>query len=284
MNVSQWLRQASLELAEHDSARLDADVLMCFVLECDRSALYTWPEKNLTTDQLFRLNELLNKRKLGYPIAYLIKKREFWSLEFGVSEDVLVPRPETELIVDLALQALKQNRNNPILDAGTGSGVIATAVLHQWQSTCNEPHELQPLLVASDYSPAALKLAKRNADKHVPGSIRFVRSNWLEAFADNTFGMIISNPPYIAKNDPHLKTLQYEPTDALVSGDDGLDDIRILIKDACRAGQSGCYLLLEHGANQAGAVCDLMRQSNYSNVQTHQDIAGLDRVSCGYCP
>jgi len=286
MNISQWLKHASLELAEHDSARLDADLLMCFVLECERTTLYAWPEKMLNTSQLSQLSHLLDKRKLGHPVAYLIENREFWSLEFKVSNDVLVPRPETELLVTLALQAKSIMGDKPILDAGTGSGAIATAVIHQWQSNYAEYPDIQPLMIASDYSLAALTLAWHNAERHVPGRISFIRSNWLDAFADNTFGMIISNPPYLAKDDPHLNsnTLQCEPIDALVGGKDGLEDIRVLIKDACRAGKSGCYLLLEHGATQAEAVRDLMHQSHYTNIQTHQDMAGLDRVSCGFCP
>lgn len=284
MNVSQWLRDAGRELVEYDSARLDADLLMCHVLKCERTKLYAWPEKNLSDDQLVKLRNLLDKRKLGHPVAYLIRQREFWSLEFDVNEDVLVPRSDTELIVSLALQAMPIT--GCILDAGTGSGVIATAVMHQWQSNSAVHSSLSLSMFACDYSLAALTLAKHNADKHVPGSISFVRSNWLDAFADNTFGMIISNPPYLAKDDAHLndKFLQHEPVVALVSGDDGLDDIRMIIKDAVRAGKPGCYLLLEHGATQADAVRALMHQSNYTNVKTHQDMASLDRVSCGYCP
>lgn len=286
MNVSQWLKQASLELAEHGSARLDADLIICYVLGCQRTTLYAWPEKNLSTDQLSQLSELLDKRKLGHPIAYLTQYREFWSLEFKVSDDVLVPRPETELLVALALQSISIYCKHPILDAGTGSGVIATAVTHQCHSNWVEHPGVRPFIIASDNCPEALTLASYNAARHAPGRISFVQSNWLDAFADNTFGMIISNPPYLAKNDAHFndKTLQHEPIGALVGGEDGLDDIRTLIQDACRAGTPGCYLLLEHGATQADAVCALMHQSNYTNVQTHQDIAGLDRVTCGNCP
>lgn len=282
--MSQWLRQASHELAEHDSARLDADLLMCHVLNCERTQLYAWPEKNLSDEQLSQLHELLDKRKIGQPVAYLIKQREFWSLDFKVDEHVLVPRPETELIVTLALLAMPVNGS--ILDAGTGSGAIATALFHQWQSEQANHKAAKQHIVASDYSSAALALAAQNADKHTPGHISIVRADWLDAFADNSFGMIISNPPYLAKNDPHLKnkTLKHEPVTALVSGDDGLDDIRKLIQDTCRVGKPGCYLLLEHGATQGAAVCALMQQANYINVQTHQDFAGLDRVSSGYCP
>jgi len=286
MNVSQWLKNASLELAEFDSARLDADLLLCHVLQCERATLYAWPEKNLSAAQLSELGALLDKRKLGHPVAYLTEHHEFWSLEFDINEHVLVPRPETELIVGLALQAMPIDDSNPILDAGTGSGIIATAVMHEWQSDGANNDSATQRIIASDTSSTALALARRNAHKHVPGCISFVRSNWLDAFADDTLGMIISNPPYIAGNDSHLssKTLQFEPKAALVSGADGLDAIRTLVNDACRAGISGCYLLLEHGATQADEVCALMHQANYTNIQTHDDFAGLNRVSCGYCP
>ena len=141
-------------------------------------------------------------------------------------------------------------------------------------------------MIASDFSLAALTLAKRNARKHGQDQINFLRGSWLQAFRDNTFGMIISNPPYLADDDAHLhnKTLKHEPINALVSGIDGLDDIRVMIKDALRAGRAGCYVLLEHGATQAQDVRTLMLSANYNDVKTHQDIAGLDRVTCGYCP
>jgi len=279
MNIAQWLKSASESLTEYESARLDAELLLCHVLNCDRTKLYAWPEQELSAAQLEQLDGLITKRLSGDPIAYLVGQREFWSLPFDVSPDVLVPRADTELIVELALQALPDRCNAPILDAGTGSGAIATAVTHDWSGSTL-------LMIATDISVPALALAKRNAEKHATGLVNFVRSHWLSAFADNTFGMIISNPPYLANDDPHLnnKTLRHEPIGALVSGDDGLDDIRHLIFDACRAGKPDCYVLLEHGATQASAITTLMSDANYSSIQTHQDIAGLDRVTCGYCP
>ncbi len=283
MQIAQWIKHASLELQAFDSARLDAELLLCFVLRIDRAKVYAWPEKEIGVSQLNVLNALLLKRKLGQPIAYLIGQREFWSLEFDVCKDVLVPRPDTELIVELALQALPRRHTLPIIDAGTGSGAIATALSYQWHTDNNEA----PLdITATDLSMAALTLAKQNAHKHNQSSIQFARSNWLSAFSDNTFGMIISNPPYLAKDDSHLSnnTLKHEPIGALVSGDDGLDAIRSIVDDALRAGVPGCLVLLEHGATQGAAVQALMQQARYNNIQTHQDIAGLDRVTCGYCP
>jgi len=286
MKIAHWLKRASHELAQFDSARLDADLLMCYVLDCERTKLYAWPEKELSTEQITQLNALLEKRKLGQPIAYIIKKREFWSLEFDVCKDVLVPRADTELIVSLALLGLPDTQGALVLDAGTGSGAIAVALAYQWHTGYAAQNDQAPTVIACDSSNAALMLAKRNAKKHVPDCISFVRSNWLDAFDNNSFNMIVSNPPYLARDDAHLnnKTLQHEPIAALVSGEDGLDDIRQIIKDALRAGTAGCYVLLEHGATQADAVRSLMAQSEYTNIQTHQDIAGLDRVTCGFCP
>jgi len=289
VNVSQWLKHARLELIEFESAALDAELLLCEVLKCNRTHLYAWPDKSLPEQQLQTLNRLLLRRVQGEPVAYLVGYREFWSLELGVCSDVLVPRPDTELIVELALAALKSTAGGAVLDAGTGSGAIAIALAYEWQqrsanSSATSFSELN--IVASDLKIKALHQARQNANKHELNNITFVRSNWLQTFDNDSFAMIISNPPYLAENDPHLtnKSLQHEPIDALVSGRDGLDDIRELIKDAPRVGKPDCMLLIEHGATQAAAVRALMGSARYSCVRTHQDIAGLDRVSCGICP
>jgi len=282
IQVSQWLKQASHELAAFDTPKLEADLILCHVLDCDRTALYAWPEKQLTNAQADALQALLARRLHGEPIAYLTGVREFWSLSFDVNKAVLVPRPETELLVELALQALHDGVQEPILDAGTGSGAIAIALHHQWQS--DKKRALQ--LVASDYSAAAIQLAARNAQKLDAASINFVTSDWLSTFSENSFGMIISNPPYLAASDPHLQnhTLDFEPRNALVSGENGLDAISSIIGDACRVGIPGCLVLIEHGYEQASAVQDIMRGSNFSIVQTHKDFNRHDRVTSGYCP
>jgi len=280
--VSQWLKQASEELSAFDTPKLDADLLMCHVLDCDRTALYAWPEKALSSDQSNLLTSLLQRRLSGEPIAYLTGEREFWSLQFQVNNDVLVPRPETETLVELALQALSTSCDEPILDAGTGSGVIAISLFLQWQLD----HHTSLRVIASDYSEAALALAKQNADRLGATQIEFVHSDWLNSFSDNSVGMIVSNPPYLAADDPHLQndTLGFEPEAALVSGGDGLIAIATLITDACRVGKPGCYVLIEHGYQQAPDVRNLMLSAHYTIVHTHKDINGLDRVTCGYCP
>lgn len=284
MQISQWIKQASGELAAFDTPRLDADLLMCHVLICDRTKLYAWPEKLLTSEQEYALQCLLQRRLQGEPIAYLTGEREFWSLRFKVDKNVLVPRPDTELIVELALQALAEqtNCNEPVLDAGTGSGVIAIALYTQWKMDRQESLSV----IASDYSDAALALAKYNAEQLDAVQINFVRSNWLSAFANNSIGMIISNPPYLAVDDPHMKndTLDFEPEAALVSGDNGLDAISIIVSDACRVGKSGCHVLIEHGYQQAFDVQNLMLAAHYTKIQTHKDINDLDRVTSGFCP
>lgn len=255
---------------------------MCFVLACDRTALYTWPEKVLTDGQTKTLQTLLKRRLQGEPIAYITGEREFWSWTFDIDHNVLVPRPETELIVELALQALNNGCEGPVLDAGTGSGVIAIALHLQWHLD----HSESLSVFASDYSHAALTVAKRNAVKLNAPQIEFVHSDWLSAFSEDQFGMIISNPPYLASNDPHMQntTLGFEPEGALVSGENGLDAIRIIVSQACRVGKSECYVLIEHGFEQAIDVQTIMRSANYSQVRTHKDINGLDRVTTGYCP
>lgn len=285
LTVAQWLKQAGDQLQAYDSARLDADLMVCHVLACDRSALYAHPEKALSNNQLTALNALLQRRVQGEPLAYLVEQREFWSLPFHVNKDVLVPRPETELMIELAANYLSQqpsDKTRHVIDAGTGSGAIAVALCVELKN------QNQPALriTASDKSEAALTLAKHNAQLHCPDAIEFVHSDWFTAFEDNTFDLVLSNPPYLAAQDPHLKgnNLAFEPVDALVSGKDGLDAIRLIIAQAIRAAKPGAWVVLEHGATQGDQVLQLMRDADYTHVQTHQDFAGLDRITTGYCP
>lgn len=286
MQIGQWLTHAAAKFVGSDSPRLDADLLMCFVLDCNRTALYTWPEKVLTPTQSADLETLLQRRLQGEPVNYLTGQREFWSLDFEVNKDVLVPRSETELMVELALHALQTGCENPVLDAGTGSGVIAISLYLQWHDDHQDAKNGALNVIASDYSKPALAVAKRNAIKHGAEAIDFVHSDWLNEFSDHSIGMIVSNPPYLALSDPHMHngSLDFEPATALVSGDDGLDAIRTIVEQACRVGVSGCYVLIEHGYEQALAVQTIMREMHYTQIETHQDMSDLDRVTCGYCP
>lgn len=304
-NAGPWLKYAAQQLHHVDSPRLDAELILCFVLGCNRAALFARPEKALTEKQLQTLDELVNRRVQGEPVAYLTGEREFWSMSFDVNKHVLVPRPETELMVELALQALSSGTLGPVLDAGTGSGAIAIALYRQWHDDRMVEHgngnengiakqiveglderNVTLSITASDFDEHTLAVAKRNASKHQATAIHFVLSDWLDAFAENHFGMILSNPPYLAADDPHMgnDSLCREPIAALVSGNDGLDAIRRIIQQACVAGMPGCTVLIEHGYQQAKSVQDIMRLCDYTDIQTHQDLNGLDRVTGGYCP
>lgn len=288
MQVSQWLSQATTALANIDAEtpKLDADLLMCHALGCNRTALYAWPEKLLSAEQTEQLNKLLKRRLNREPIAYLVGSREFWSLDFYVNESVLVPRPETELLVELALNKLsainEAHNSTTILDAGTGSGAIAVALYWQWM----QDHQKSLAMTASDVSQAALNVATRNAKTLGADKINFIHSDWLAAFDDDAFSIIVSNPPYIATDDPHMhnNTLDYEPASALVSGDDGLDAIRTIVDQARRVGKTECSVLIEHGFEQGQQVQNIMLAADYTCVQTDKDIYNCDRVTSGNCP
>ena len=294
--LSQWLRDTTAELAWSESSKLDAELILCHVLDVDRTHLYAWPEQTLSSSQLAQLESLKQRRATREPMAYLLGKREFWSLELAVNNNVLVPRPETESLVELVSAALELNPSSaspfpgkqshivegPVLDAGTGSGAIAIALAVQQQSCSSEPVSI----FASDRSEKALQVAAQNAAANGVHSIQFVRSNWLSAFCNHSFAIIASNPPYLSQNDAHLQNseISHEPVDALVSGKDGLNALTQLINDAIRVGKPGCLLALEHGHEQGEAVRELMRNNQYSNVNTHVDFAQRERITSGYCP
>lgn len=255
-----------------DSAQLDAAVLLCHVLDCPRSFLLSHPETPLTAEQAQRFAQLVERRARGEPVAYLTGTREFWSLSLKVTPAVLIPRPETETLVEAALARLPADRETRVADLGTGSGAIALAVAHE------RPHAH---VLATEMSTAALVVARDNARTHCIAHAAFVEGHWLEALAGQRFDMIVSNPPYVREADPHLETLKYEPREALVSGPDGLDALREIIRDAPGRLEPGGWLLLEHGADQADIVRDLLHQARLVAVETIPDLAGLPRVSLG---
>lgn len=276
MQISDLLKYSTQQLAETSgSPRLDAEILLAYSLQKPRSFLYTWPEHIPTPSQLKEYESHLKQRQSGQPIAYLTGYREFWGMALTVTPDTLIPRPDTELLIETVLQYVSHQQTLNILDLGTGSGAIAIALASELPKA---------VITATDKSATALAIAQHNAKQHQQRHIRFILSDWFSGIAsDERFDLIISNPPYIAENDEHLTQgdVRFEPRTALASGPDGLDDIRHLIKHAPNYLAEGGWLMLEHGYDQATVVKEILQQNDYEHTHCLQDLAGNDRVSCG---
>jgi release factor glutamine methyltransferase len=257
--------QASLPLDP-----LENRILLCHATGLSRVQLITRAEQALDEEQAARLQALVRRRLAGEPIAYIVGKREFFGLEFEVSEAVLIPRPDTELIVELAIARLPPQGR--LLDMGTGSGAIAVAVAHARPDAA---------VTALDLSDAALEVARRNAANN-GARVRFLRSDWFGALdANETFELIASNPPYIAAGDEHLALgdLRFEPAGALTDHADGLSALRAIVAGAAAHLVPGGWLLMEHGYDQAASVRALLDAGGYTEVQSWRDLAGIERVS-----
>jgi release factor glutamine methyltransferase len=253
---------------------LECRILLCHALDLSRVQLIAQSERVITSDEAKRLCGFFQRRINGEPIAYITGSREFYGLDFKVTPDVLIPRPETELLVDLAIERVPPNGS--VLDMGTGSGAIAIAIAHS-------RHDLK--MSALDASPAALALAQANAERLLAGApIRFLRSDWYGALGkDEKFDLIVSNPPYIPAGDPHLSQgdLRFEPPDALTDHADGLSALRSIIAGALSHLKAGGWLLIEHGFDQATQIQSLLNRYRFEEVQSWNDLAGLNRASGG---
>jgi release factor glutamine methyltransferase len=271
VNVRDLIVAATRRLGD---ARLDAELLLAHALGVSRAKLYAWPEHEPDASQREAFERLVTARERGEPIAYLIGRREFWSLDLAVSPAVLIPRPETELLVELALARLQRDADLRVADLGTGSGAIALAIARE---------RPRARVVATDASDAALDVARGNAARLGLRNVAFVHGDWCNALADEAFDVIVSNPPYIAAGDPHLETgdLRREPRAALVSGVDGLDAIRRIVPDAAMHLTADGWLLLEHGWDQAVRVRALLEANGYVDVASERDAAGHERVTLG---
>ncbi|MFA5983948.1 MAG: peptide chain release factor N(5)-glutamine methyltransferase [Methylococcaceae bacterium] len=256
------------------SAQLDAEILLAWVMAKERSHLRAWPEKELAPALAQQFITLIEQRQQGVPVAYLTGYREFWSRQFKVSPDVLIPRADTELLIELSLGLLSPDQPAQILDLGTGSGIIAITV------AAERP---QVKLHASDISANALAIAQHNAQHHAIDNIAFYQSHWFSNLPPLSLDLIISNPPYIADNDPHLQQgdLRFEPKSALIAGNNGLADIASIVDTARQYLKKSGHLLLEHGYNQQQPVQDIFRQYGYSRIKTINDLAGQPRVTYG---
>ena len=272
--IKQLLADGEHALADSESARLDAEILLALAVGQTRSWLYGWPEHIPAMPEQHLFLDLVRRRQEGEPVAYLTGRREFWGLALKVNQHVLIPRPETELLVEKSLEKLKGETKARVADLGTGSGAIAIALASEkpdWE------------ILATDISTEALSVALENATEFKLDNIHFFLGNWLQTLEGKKFNAIASNPPYIEAGDRHLDEgdVRFEPELALVSGDDGLDAIRRIAKDSISCLVKGGWLLLEHGYDQGERVRKILTENGYSDVETSRDLAGHERVTIG---
>jgi release factor glutamine methyltransferase len=273
MNTTSRLRlDAVLREARERIDEVDARVLLAHALERSSAWLFAHGDDIIDPDALDRFETLLARRAQGEPVAYLTGRRAFWSFELMVSADTLIPRPETELLVELALERLPVGLQLRVADLGTGSGAIALALAHE---------RPRAQVVAVDVNSGALDIARANARELDLRNIEFRKGDWLQPLAGERFDLIVGNPPYIADADPHLDALRYEPGSALSSGADGLDAIRIIASNAPAHLRSGGWLLLEHGWDQGDAVRALLQAAGLDSAETRRDLEHRDRVTLG---
>jgi release factor glutamine methyltransferase len=274
-NISELLKLSSQLTAISDSPQLDCELLLCYTLDVDRTWLRTWPEKEISQPLEAKFRALLEQRVEGQPIAYLIGSRGFWSMDLQVSKDTLIPRSETELLVELAL-GLQLPKNSDGLDLGTGTGAIALAL-------ASERPDMNFLAV--DSQSGAVSLANKNCQALGLANVEIFQSDWFDSvqLTEDQFDLIVSNPPYISATDPHLQQgdVRFEPNTALVSGIDGLDDLKKIIAKSPFYLKPNGWLLLEHGFDQGSAVARLMSEAGFQKVVTHQDYNLIDRVTLG---
>jgi len=272
--IASLLRAA--DLPDSPTARLDAELLLAAALGKSRSFLHTWPERIVPSDAALKFAEYLQRRRGGEPVAYILGQQGFWKLDLEVAPHTLIPRPDTELLVEAALELLPATPAK-VLDLGTGSGAIALALASErpaWSVT------------AVDRVLEAVALAERNRQRLHLNNATVLSSHWFSALEGQRFQLIISNPPYIASADPHLVEgdVRFEPASALVAGVDGLDDLRLIVAQAPDYLEAGGWLMLEHGYDQAEAVRDLLQIRGFEEVHSRTDLGGHQRISLGRLP
>ena len=270
-------RTVSAALAVSGLVPLESKLLLAHVLGRDRAWLAAHGDAPLDSAHARTYDALVRRRAAGEPIAYITGRREFFGLDFEITPDVLIPRPETELLVDLALRWLTAEAPARVLDLGCGSGAVALAIAHQRPSAS---------VHGTDVSPQAVALARRNAQRLAIPNASFLESDWFERVPRERFALIVGNPPYVAGNDPHLDEgdVRFEPKEALVSGSDGLYALRAIVAGAPAYLGSGAYLALEHGHDQASAVRSLLRAAALREVASERDLSGIERVSYSRAP
>ncbi len=271
MRLDAAIADATARLSQtSESPRLDAELLLCRTIDMPRSYLFAHPEDELDALACARFEKLLRRREQGVPMAYITGTREFWAHEFTVSPATLVPRPETEILVRLALAEIPHDAAWQVLDLGTGSGAIAVSI------ACERPSSR---VTAVDVSEDALAVARENANALASGNVECLQGSWTDPVRGRSFEVIVSNPPYVRSSDEALSDLGHEPQSALVAGEDGLDALRVLAADCRDVIVPGGLLLVEHGCDQADDVAALLAANGWSDIQCHNDLAGLPRVT-----
>ncbi|UYZ85441.1 peptide chain release factor N(5)-glutamine methyltransferase [Entomomonas sp. E2T0] len=272
ISIQQLLKDS--RLPDSPTERLDLELLLAAALNKPTSYLHTWPEKLVDQQQLTLFNKYLQKRLQGEPIAYILGEQGFWSLDLQVGKQTLIPRPDTELLVETCLNHMPKDKVLHILDLGTGTGAIALAIASEL-----------PLaqVVGVDFIEEAIQLAEKNRARLKLTNVEFMQSNWFSHLTAQQFNIIVSNPPYIASDDPHLieGDVRFEPKTALISGKDGLDDIREIIQQAPDYLLENGWLFFEHGYQQAESVQRLLAERGFINISTFYDLGGNERVTGG---
>lgn len=275
--VASCIRMANQLAKVSDSPRLDVEILLAHVLQKDRTFLFAWPETELTVDQEDTFIALFDRRLRGEPVAHIIGQREFWSLPLFVNNTTLIPRPDTELVVETVLNLFASDMHNQprhVLDLGTGTGAIVLSLAHEkkyWHC------------VGVDNQPEAVLLAQKNCQHLQLQNVAIKQSDWFSAVEETDFDVIVSNPPYIAADDPHLQQgdVRFEPLSALVADNQGLRDIENIVQESRNYLRSNGWLLIEHGYQQGQAVRQLFEQSGYVAITTLRDLSDNERVTMG---
>ena len=277
ITVAQCLQLASELALISDSGRLDIEIILCHILQKNRTWLFTWPDKALDDAQQKTFNDFFRRRKNGEPIAHIIGQREFWSLPLAVNNSTLIPRPDTELLVEVTLELFAQDKPDQVrncLDLGTGTGAIVLALASEkpyWQ------------LVGVDKSIDAVALAEKNRAQLGFSHVQIQQSDWFSQIKSREFDAIVSNPPYIDPQDPHLDQgdVRFEPRSALIAENKGLADIELIIRESWHYLRNGGWLLLEHGYDQGETARKLLRAHGFVAVETRRDLGANERVSLG---
>ena len=277
MNVEDAIKFAAKEIDKSElnaEADIDARYLVSHVLQKDFTWLRAWQDKELSDQQEFALEAIVQRRKSGEPIAYITGEKDFWTLTLETNASTLIPRPETELLVEKALDYLFEKPKAKVLDLGTGTGAIALAIATERQNDT---------IVATDYVQEAVELAKRNAQKNNINNVIILQSDWFLNMTESRFDLIVCNPPYVEENDPHLKQgdLRFEPLTALTASDNGLADIKIIIEESKSRLVQGGMLMIEHGYQQASDLKILFQKFGYQKIDVIKDLSGLERISTG---